>query len=635
MREIAIFLMIFYLLFSSSSVYGQQDSISDWQEQVLSLIDADSFSEASYGRLMEMLGDLELNRSDTVFPIRIRQNIILSSNACLNIREGYHNVTADKIADGKAYRGDMWNHTVRYKLQYGKEWAAGLALDKDAGEKFRHRFPSFDSYSGYLCYSPIPAASKQGRRFRLAKAIVGNYRLRLGSGLILSQAFSLGKNIQSDAFMTSGTAISPHSSTDQYNRMLGAVANVRMGRMSVIPFVSYRKIDASVNEDTITSIPTDGYHRTIGETRKRNAASVFNTGLHLSFAGNCYNIGANLLYTRFSHIFYRPIRAYNINYFRGQELLQGSIDYHARRFGFELRGETAFDQSLNLATVNQISHSIGEDWKAALSYRYFSRQYQQLYASTISESSSMQGEQGATLTLTGSPLPYWLMTLSADYFHFATVQYGFDQAFSGFDTRISAQYAKRNLDMRLTYRLKSKKDISHSLDAVVSYLFFDALKLKTQVRCKVFVPYHDKASEDKVFEDRGSEDKAAAGSRAAETSAVEAPKFGYAVAQAIAWQREGHPLSAELQGCWFNAPDYKTRLYLSEKNVLYGFSIPMLYGKGIRASCTASYHIGQHLVAELKYALYHYLDRDHISSGLQQIWGQNQYNLWLQIRVKL
>ena len=247
----------------------------------------------------------------------------------------------------------------------------------------------------------------------------------------------------------------------------------------------------------------------------------------------------------------------------------------------------------------------------------------------------MQGEQGATLTLTGSPLPYWLMTLSADYFHFATVQYGFDQAFSGFDTRISAQYAKRNLDMRLTYRLKSKKDISHSLDAVVSYLFFDALKLKTQVRCKVFVPYYDKASEDKVFEDRGSEDKVAAGSRAAITSAVEAPKFGYAVAQAIAWQREGHPLSAELQGCWFNAPDYKTRLYLSEKNVLYGFSIPMLYGKGIRASCTASYHIGQHLVAELKYALYHYLDRDHISSGLQQIWGQNQYNLWLQLRVKL
>ena len=632
--------MIFYLLFSSSSVYGQQDSISDWQEQVLSLIDADSFSEASYGRLMEMLGDLELNRSDTIFPVRIRQNIILSSNACLNIREGYHNVTADKIADGKAYRGDMWNHTVRYKLQYGKEWAAGLALDKDAGEKFRHRFPSFDSYSGYLSYSPIPAATKQGRRFRLAKAIVGNYRLRLGSGLILNQSFSLGKNIQSDAFMTSGTAVSPHSSTDQYNRMQGAVADVRMGKVSVIPFVSYKLIDASVSEDTITSIPTDGYHRTIGETRKRNAASVFNTGLHISFAGNWYNIGANLLYTRFSHIFYRPIRAYNINYFRGQELLQGSIDYHARRFGFELRGETAFDQSLNLATVNQISHSIGEDWKAALSYRYFSRQYQQLYASTISESSSMQGEQGATLTLTGSPLPYWLMTLSADYFHFATVQYGFDQPFSGFDTRISAQYAKRNLDMRLTYRLKSKKDISHSLDAVVSYLFFDALKLKTQVRCKVFVPYYDKASEDKVFEDRGSEDrgsedKAAAGSRAAVTSAVEAPKFGYAVAQAIAWQREGHPLSAELQGCWFNAPDYKTRLYLSEKNVLYGFSIPMLYGKGIRASCTASYHIGQHLVAELKYALYHYLDRDHISSGLQQIWGQNQYNLWLQLRVKL
>ena len=620
MREIAIFLMIFYLLFSSSSVYGQQDSISDWQEQVLSLIDADSFSEASYGRLMEMLGDLELNRSDTVFPIRIRQNIILSSNACLNIREGYHNATADKIADGKAYRGDMWNHTVRYKLQYGKEWTAGLALDKDAGEKFRHRFPSFDSYSGYLSYSPIHESSVQDGRIRLKKAIVGNYRLHLGSGLILSQAFSLGKNIQSDAFMTSGTSISPHSSTDQYNRMLGAVANVRMGRMSVIPFVSYRKIDASVNEDTIASIPTDGFHRTIGEARKRNAASVFNSGLHLSFLGNWYDIGANLLYSRFSHIFYRPIRAYNINYFRGQELLQGSIDYHARRFGFELRGETAFDQEFNLATVNQVSHGIGEDWKATFTYRYYGRKYQQLYASSVSESSSMQGEQGATLSLTGSPLPYWLLTLSADYFHFSNVQYGFDQPFSGFDSRLFAQYAKRSFDLRLTYRMKSKKDISHSLDAVVSYLFVDALKLKTQVRCKLFVPYADKSSDDDA---------------ATDNSMDLSSKFGYAIAQSISWQREGHPLAAELQGCWFNAHDYKTRLYLTEKNILYGFSIPMLYGKGFRSSFTASYHIGQHLVAELKYALYHYLDRDQISSGLQQIWGQNQYNLWLQIRVKL
>ena len=274
MSKFAIFLMIFYLLFSSSSVYGQQDSISDWQEQVLSLIDADSFSEASYGRFMELLADLELNRGDTIFPVRIRQNIILSSNACLNIREGFHNATADKVANGKAYRGDMWSHTVRYKLQYGKKWTAGFVLDKDAGEKFRHQFPSFDSYSGFVSFSPAP--SSQSSNIRITKAIAGNYRLRLGSGLILNQAFSLGKNVQSEAFMTSGTTISPHSSTDQHNRMQGAVADVRLGSFSIIPFISFRQIDAVVQDDTITSIPTDGYHRTIGEARKRNAASVFN-----------------------------------------------------------------------------------------------------------------------------------------------------------------------------------------------------------------------------------------------------------------------------------------------------------------------------------------------------------------------
>ena len=595
MRTITVFFTFFCLLSTSFSAFGQQDSISDWQEQVLSLIDADNFSEASYGRLMEMLGDLELNHSDSIFPIRLKQDLILSSNLCLNTREGFRNASAEKIQSNKAYRGDPWHHTVRYKMQYGKTWSAGFVLDKDPGEPFRRGFPSFDSFNGFIAYSP---SAVQSRRFRIAKAIAGNYRVRLGSGLILNQAFSLGKNVQTETFMMSGTAISPHASSDEYNRMLGAVADLRFGRFSFIPFVSFRPLDAVVKDDTITSIPTDGYHRTLGEENKWHRASVANAGMHLSFSGLWYDIGGNIFYTCFSHTFYRPVRAYNIYYYRGKDLLQGSFDYHLRRFGFELRGETALDHDFNLASVNQVSHSLGEDWKAALSYRYFAPKYQSLYASSISEGSSAQGEQGATLAISGSPFPYWQLLLSADYFRFSNIQYGYDKPFSGVESRFLAQYTRQKWDVRLSYRLKSKQTMSHSLDATIACSIIDGLKLKTQLRAKA-------------------------------TS-----EFGYAIAQAINWSREGSPLAADIQGCWFDSPDYSTRLYLSEKNVLYGFAIPMLYGRGIRASATGSYKFGKSVVIELKYSLFHYLDRDCISSGLQMITGANQSNLWLQVRLR-
>lgn len=598
MRRITSLFTFFYLLSTSFSAYGQQDSISDWHEQVLSQIDADNFSEASYARLIEMLSDLELRRHDTLSHVSVRQNVILSSNACLNIREGYHHVTDDKILSNKAYRGDMWSHTLRYKLQYGRDWSAGIVLDKDAGEPFRRVFPLSDSYSGFVAYSP--AAMSPDRVVRLAKAIVGHYRLRLGSGLILNQSFSLGKGVMTDAFMTSGTAISPHSSADEYNRMQGVVADVRIGSFRAVPFVSFKQLDAVVRDDTITSIPTDGFHRTYGEEQKHHAATVLNSGLHLAYAGNWYNIGANMLYTRFSHPFYRPLRAYNHYYFRGQQLLQGSIDYHARRLGFELRGETAIDHALNLASVGQIAHSVGEDWQAALSYRYYGNRYQQLYASSISEGSGLQGEQGATLAFSGAPLPYWQFAFSFDYFRFSNVQYGYDAPFRGVESRLSAQYARRKCDISLSYRLKSKRSLRHhSLDALFSYTIVDGLRLRTQVRCKY----------------RSS--------------------LGYAIAQAIGWKKDGALLSADFQCAWFDAPDYDSRLYLSEKNVLYGFGLPMLYGRGVRLASTASCRICSFLTLELKYSLFHYLDRNHISSGLQQIWGANQSNLWLQLRAKL
>ena len=591
--------MFFYLLSSLIHAYCQSDSISDWQEQIISLIEAEDFSESSYSRLLEMISDLELNRNDTVFHKRIRQNIVLRSDFCMNIREGFHDVTQEKIAKNKAYRGDFFNHTIRYKIEVGKEWSGGFVLNKDAGECFQRRFPLFDSFSYYVSYKPH-------KKTFVDKIIAGKYNVKLGSGLILNQKFSLGKAMASDIFMRNSTSFSPHSSTDEYNYMQGIVGEFSNRHFQFSPFVSYKHLDAVVSTDTITSIPTDGYHRTNTEDLKRDKASVINAGFHASYISNWIEIGANFLYTRLSNPFFRPKRAYNINYYRGQTLLQGSLDYHARRFGFELRGETAIDQDCNFATINQLSHSIGEDWKAYLLYRYFSQKYQQLYGATFCESSSLQGEQGAMFSIEGEPFAHWTLNFMFDYFHLSNIPYGFDAPLSGYELRTQAKYSHRKISLLLSYRLKYKEAFRHGIDCVFAFAPIDGLKLKTQIRSKIY-----------------SSRKSGGFS------------LGYAVAQAVEWNKESSPFSIEAQGTWFDSADYETRLYLSEKNILYGFGLPMLYGKGLRGSLTGSWKIVPRLILDLKYAIYHYFDRDHISNGLQQIWGRNQQNLWVQVRVKI
>ncbi|MCF0179459.1 MAG: hypothetical protein HUJ97_04345 [Bacteroidales bacterium] len=592
--------MFFYFLSSLIHAYCQQDSISEWQEQLISRIDADEFSEKGWERLMEMLGDLELNKGDTLFPLCIRQNIILRSDLCLNIREGYHNVTPDKIAQNKAYRGDFWNHVIRYKIQAGKDWSGGFVLSKDAGECFRRSFPFFDSFNYYVSYKP---SQKKGI---IERVLLGRYNVKLGSGLILNQRFSLGKALSLDSFMHNGTAFAPHSSTDEYNYMQGVATELNMGNWNVAPFFSYKKLDAVLENDTITSIPTDGLHRTNAEDYKRNKADVINAGFHAGYTFSWAEIGANVLYSRLSHTFFRPYRKYNTNYFRGNQLFQASLDYHLRLYGFELRGETALDQAFHLATINQVSHSIGEDWRASVLFRYMHKEYQQLYGASATESSSLQGEHGAMVSLEGEPLAHWKVNVLFDYFHLTNIPYGYETPLNGYELRLQTLYSQKHINLTLSYRLKYKEAFRHGIDCIFSFTPLNGLKLKTQLRSKIY-----------------------------SSPQLGGYSFGYAASQAVEWNKENSPCSCEIQGTWFNAKDYDTRLYLSEKNLLYGFGLPMLYGKGIRGSATASWKILPRLILELKYSVFHYLDRDAISSGLQAIWGRNQQNLWMQVRIKI
>ena len=76
-------------------------------------------------------------------------------------------------------------------------------------------------------------------------------------------------------------------------------------------------------------------------------------------------------------------------------------------------------------------------------------------------------------------------------------------------------------------------------------------------------------------------------------------------------------------------------IYAYENDILYTFSIPAYYGKGIRTYLNLQYHISPKIDFWFKIANTGYTDRDAISSGYNEIAGSRRTELKFQLRLKI
>ena len=86
---------------------------------------------------------------------------------------------------------------------------------------------------------------------------------------------------------------------------------------------------------------------------------------------------------------------------------------------------------------------------------------------------------------------------------------------------------------------------------------------------------------------------------------------------------------------YFHAPDYLTRVYIYEPALWNSTSSTSYYGHGLRFATTIRYTFPRsHWMIEAKYALTHMLDRNSISSGLQEIPAPTRQDISVQVRME-
>ncbi len=529
-----------------------------------------------------------------------KQEVLTRLDIPLYERKGYEDV----------YLGTPQYHSLRYGFRYRDELYAGVTAEKDAGEPMAalHNRAGYDSYSFYFLLK---------NRGWLRSLAVGNYRLGFGQGLVVNNGFLLGKTSSADFFQHRPAGIGKHSSTDEYNYFRGIAGSFSLSEpLTASAFYSHRSLDGKVEEGVITSISRTGLHRSRTEADRRHALALQLAGGNLTYQKDKLKLGLTGIYYFFDRPYRPELRKYARYQLQGRTFYNIGADYQYRWHRWLWQGEAAVGKK-GFAVLNRLLYTPSQLYRFMLVHRYYAHDYWAMFARSFAES-GVQNENGWYVAGEVSPIAWWTFFASVDLFSFPWWKYRISKPSQGVECVGKATFTpRRSMDMYLSYRYKQKeRDVAGTSGEVVLPTYHHRLRYRLNVAL------------DEVFSFRTTADGTSFHSKG------NAPGYGYQLAQSASWQLPEFPLAVTLQVSYFRTDDYDSRVYSSEKGLIYSFYTPSFQGEGARFVLHARYDLNKHWMILGKYGLTTYYDRDEIGSGNDLIRGNEKADIQLQLRCK-
>ena len=493
-------------------------------------------------------------------------------------------------ADG--YRGDALYHRIRYELNAGRHLQAGLRIEKDAGERY------YDSYGAYAMLRDVGIVDK---------AIVGDYRIGFGEGLVVGG--SIWQSKSTPPLKTQG-GIRPMASMDETNFLRGAAVTLALGkRIKLSTFASYRKRDATLtDEGEVQTLRTDGYHRTSSEWERRRNVGSGVLGGNIQWQAKGFHLGATGYWQKFSRTLNPGSQRYRAIYPKGNSFGAVGLNYGYTRYRLSLAGEAAYSSAGGgFATINRASWSIGRRYVLSAVQRFYSYQYYSFYSSSLAENSNAQNESGVLVHLQAEPLTGLQVVAYADFFHHPWPRYRMTHSSTGQEFMLQGSYAvSRKHTLLARYQIKRKENADrmephHRMK--LRWTCDPTGRLRLQTTGLVHTVLGSK---------------------------------GFLLSQSARLSLEKPKLSLAVQLGYFNTDDYLSRIYLQMPALYSSISSASFFGHGMTGVLTCRWQSRNgRWMLEGRYSLLRYFDRSEQGTGLQQILSPWKNDLSFQTRLKL
>ena len=403
--------------------------------------------------------------------------------------------------------GDPMYGKLRYRFNYQNRVQAGVTIDRATGVPWEKI-----NYGGYIQLKDIGP---------MRTIVAGNYQASFGYGLVVGSPFKRGKSAYIQSTATTDEGLKKFSSVgDSYNYFhgLGATARVKWADLSAFYSLRQGKEDA--------------WNHVVGAnaTARWKKLKVGVTGVEtLGLLGDEAKGERDMGYGQLA-------MGANVRYNWGKVDVWGEVAAsHAEHWGWG---------TIMGVRVNPIS-----DLNLLAIYRYYSPEYNNIYANALSSKTRVYNEHGGYLGVEYNRLKNWQLSLFGDVWK------------EGYETMAQADFlSPKDNKMHMRLRAKRKNEIDTYSARWNGMWDLGAWRLKTQIDANM------------VY-------------------AKEKWSYGFSVFQDVEYRFVKVPIVLQFRAQAFDAREWNNRVYMYENDVLYAYAIPFVYGLGGRFWLNARYKI--------------------------------------------
>lgn len=529
------------------------------------------------------------------FKKRTKQEILYRSAFTIQNKEGYNK--------SNGYKGDKLQHLFKYSITK-KNILGGITLEKDPGERYIDK--TVDFCSAHLQINDY-------KNFN--KIIIGDYKMTIGQGVVISQSFGGGKSPAVLNLMRINSDINKTSSANEYNFFRGATFKYRYKDFLFTPFYSNRLRDATIS-DSKASFYTTGLHRTITEIGKYKTLREIDWGGRVSFDKNRVRIGLNSLFYKFNYHIQPYNKVYNAPDFNSNRGSNISFDYKYFGKRVSVFGEIATHNFKNNAFINGAVIDASAEVSAILLHRKYDKSYFSPYSNSFNES-DISNEEGFYLGLELYPLNNLKISSYYDIYKHPWLKHNTKGSSYGREFFGKVEYSGLD-DLKVYFHFKTE-----SKPKLISIKSKKLEKLYTKQNSRINLRY---IVNENIHLDSRCEYTNYTINSLRET--------GLLLYQGIKISVKNIPFSFSARYTYFDTSGFNTAIYAYEPDVLYSFTTPILSGKGSRISVVGKYKLSNKISIWLKFSNSNFYSVKYIGTGNERIYGNNKSDIKFQFRYK-